>query len=55
VSQSQVDDTLRMLLRDLAKESAKPTIGRGRGQTRRSPRLLGFLRIMRRLFVKKAQ
>jgi len=27
---SQVDDTLRILLRDLAKESARPTIGRGR-------------------------
>jgi VIT1/CCC1 family predicted Fe2+/Mn2+ transporter len=30
---SQADDTLRILLRDLAKESAKPTIGR-RGQRR---------------------
>jgi len=38
VSQSHVDDTLRMLLRDLAKESAKPTIGRGRRQVGRSTR-----------------
>lgn len=32
VDSGGIDDTLRLLLKDLAKESAKPTIRRARGQ-----------------------
>ncbi|NUT32396.1 MAG: hypothetical protein HOV79_04905 [Hamadaea sp.] len=41
---SDVDDTLRILLRDLAKESAKPTIRtrRAEGVWTRIARALGF-------------
>jgi hypothetical protein len=39
VDSDGLDDTLRLLLRDLAKESAKPTIGRARaGQRKVRPR-----------------
>jgi len=38
VDSDGIDDTLRLLLRDLAKESVKPTIRRARGQRTVRPR-----------------
>ncbi|NUR71959.1 MAG: hypothetical protein HOU81_14155 [Hamadaea sp.] len=43
---SQVDDTLRILLRDLAKESARPTIRRGRRLPKKRAGILGALRAL---------